>query len=123
MNHLKNATIGLAIGFICVTIFTTIYTGINEGTKQLIVWGIASLLYGLSAVVFEIEKLNTLTKVIIHFCIALSITSSIAFFLYKSELISVIIGFIIAYIIIYVVMWQVEKYNIKQLNNKIEKNK
>ncbi len=120
MKTIKYLIIGLGIGFICTTFFMLLFMGFNIVTTQIFAWFIASGIYGVSAMIFENQKLSILFKCIIHYFIALSVTSVITLMFYKPYAISVAISFTIAYSVIFFIMWQVEKYNIKKMNEKLK---
>lgn len=111
---------GLAIGFVLTTVFSTISSGINDFTAQIIAWCIASAIYGVSSMVFEIESLNTLAASIMHYAICAITTTVNVIIFYQPYAISVFASFTITYIAIYLVFWQIEKQKIKKLNAKLQ---
>ena len=122
MKTIKYLMVGLGIGFICTTFAMLLSMGLNEITTQILAWFLASGAYGVSAIIFDNSKLSLLLKCIIHYLISLSITGIVIFILYRPYAISVAISFTISYFIIFFVMRQIEKRNIKMLNDKLKKN-
>ncbi len=121
MKVLKQMGIGLAIGFVLTIFFMTIHTGFNEFTIPMIAWAIASMLFGVSALVYQIKKLKLIQAFIIHFLCCLVIVGVNIFLFYNEYLVPVLISFAITYIVIYVIMYLIEKREIKKMNEKLNK--
>ena len=120
MKTIKYLMTGLGIGFICTTFFMLLFMGFNEVTTQILAWFIASGAYGVSTIIFDNHKLPMLLKCVIHYFITLSITAVVILVFYRSYAITVVITFTITYIIIFFVMHQIEKRNIKKMNEKLK---
>lgn len=120
MKITKSLITGLGIGFICTTFFMILFMGFNEFTLQMLVWLIASGIYGVSSLIFDNEKVSVILKYIIHYLISLSVTIIIAFLLYKPYVSYVAISFNIAYFIIIFILWQIDKKNVKKINEKLD---
>lgn len=119
MKITKSLITGLGIGFICTTFFMILFMGFNEFTLQMLVWLIASGIYGVSSLIFDNENISVILKYIIHYIISLSVTIIIAFLLYKPYVSYVAISFNIAYFIIIFILWQIDKKNVKKINEKL----
>ncbi len=122
MKIMKYLIAGTGIGFICTTFFMIMFIGFNPLTAQILAWLIASAIYGLSTMIFDNQKLRFFYKIIIHYIIALSVTLCIIYLFYQPYVISVLISFTITYIIVLYAVWQIEKNNIKKLNEKLKEN-
>ena len=111
---------GLGIGFIITTVSLLVFVGVNELTKQLFAWLVASAIYGLTSVIFESKNLNLLSCTIIHFFICLSITMINIFLFYRAYLVIVLVEFVVIYSLIYVVMWLIDRNKIKKINQRLK---
>lgn len=120
MKITKSLITGLGIGFICTTFFMILFMGFNEFTLQMLVWLIASGIYGVSSLIFDNENISVILKYIIHYLISLSVTIIIAFLLYKPYIPYVAISFNITYFIIIFILWQIDKKNVKKINEKLD---
>ncbi len=112
---------GLGFGFTCTIIGLVWNVGFNEITTQLVVWYVASLLYGVSAMIYEIESMSLFKQTIVHYIICLSITLVVLFMLYRDYMFSALIIFTIAYIAIYIKMWMINRYDASKINDALNK--
>ncbi len=108
MKVIKYLSVGLSIGFVCTTMFAVLFMGLNDMTKQILAWFIASALYGLSSMLFEIKTLKTLCISIVHYVLCLTITGINIYLFYQEYFAVVLISFTVIYIIIFIVMWLVD---------------
>ncbi len=120
MKTIKYISTGLAFGFICTVLFSITFLGLNEITSQYLAWLIASALYGMSSMIFEIKSLNQLCISAIHYLACLAITSINVYIFYTEYLVSVFICFTLSYILIYIIMWLVAKRQTEDLNNALK---
>lgn len=121
MKVLKFASIGLSFGFLCTTFFMTLSIGVNDFTAQLIVWCIASIIFGVSAMISDVQRLSMLRATIIHYIICLSCVLIIANIFYQG-LMSLIFGyFTITYIVIYIILYLSEKRATRHINEILKK--
>ncbi len=119
MKIIKYTSVGLAIGFVVTTLSLVLILGFNEITEQVFAWLIASAVYGISALVFEIQSLKTLYLSIIHYAICACVTAvNIALF-YSEYLMTVFVSFTVIYAVVYLLMWLGERRKIKLLNDKL----
>lgn len=111
--------VGLSIGFVITTVFMAVFQADSEVTHQVIAWCIASALYGISSMVFEIKSLNTLCLSILHYIICFVITGVNIYLFYREYISTVLVSFTIIYVVIYVVIWLQERRNMRVINKKL----
>ncbi len=122
MKVFNSLMIGLGFGFVFTVLFMVMFTGFDEVTSQLLAWCIASAVFGISALVFESQKLKLIQQASIHFTICLLVTITNGFIFYREYLVIVAITFTITYIIIFVISWLLDKQRLKSINEKLSKN-
>ncbi len=120
MKVMKFLITGFGIGYICTTVLMLSFIGLNETTTQVLIWFIASGIFGVSSMIFEIEKLSILTKAGIHIIICLFVVISIGYYYYKEYLITVVLSFVVMYVIIFAIIGLIERNEIKKLNQKLK---
>ncbi len=122
MKVLKAATIGLAYGFVITTLSMAIFIGMNEVTRQLIAWVIASICYGMSSLVFGIKTVKPILISCLHYIICLLVTGVNIFLFYQEYLGTVILYFTAIYVMIYLFSWYYDRITIGKLNEALKRN-
>jgi hypothetical protein len=129
---------GLGIGFVITNIMLYVFL-FNDGimyTPQeiimsYIVWAVASALFGIASIVYEIPNLGMLYKSLLHFLtimiVAFTTTSYMMKGIFKSDVnifTQVFPSFILSFFIIYLILWTgfyfMEKHHLSKLNAKFK---
>lgn len=121
MNILKRIAVGLAFGFVITTFFLIASSTDKVVAYQVLAWCIASAIYGVSSVVYDIKSINTLCATLLHYVICLAVTGVNIYLFYREFLGGVIISFTVIYLVIYLVMWQCDRRSIGKINKKLNK--
>lgn len=121
---IEYAIMGLGIGFVCTTISIYAIGGMNEITKQFLGWMIASVIFGVSALLYTSDKINQLAAAIIHMVICGGTTLIVAYILgYAKSLLElakeVFPLFIVIYVVIYGLIFLFSLIDIKRVNKKL----
>ncbi|MCT4634098.1 MAG: DUF3021 domain-containing protein [Firmicutes bacterium] len=129
---------GLGIGFVITNIMLYIFLfndGVMHTTQEIImsyiVWAVASALFGIASIVYEIPRLGILYKTALHFLtimiVAFATTSYMMKGIFGSDVnvfTEVFPSFIFSFFIIYLILWTgfyfKEKHHLTKLNAKFK---
>ena len=97
---------GLAIGFLVTTFCLLVNTGANETMRQVLVWMIASALYGVISLLFEIDSLPLPAATALHLLLCTAVTSLAAWVLgYADSLLGMALHVFPTFLAIYAVIY------------------
>lgn len=125
-NYVLNAIIGMGFGFPVTLLCMALFGGFNGVIRELLIWMIASALYGiLSGVLFDRKNDLPLIAVVgIHFLGCTVITMGAALLNgYVSnigDVLPVLIPAVVIYAVIYGICFLLMKHNEKQINQALK---
>jgi len=117
----------IGIGAIITTIVTCICGGFDESVRRIIVWLIASALFGIaSLLIFGKDRLSLPVATALHAAICFAITiASVALCRYDGGLggniLIIAIVFVVVYVVIYIIMYAISKSEERKINQKLSK--
>ena len=120
------ALAGTGIGFPVTALCMTLIGGCNQATRELLIWMVASALFGLaSGLFFRKENLNPLTATILHFACCLVIASGAGWLCGYAESFLGLLGamlpvFVVIYIVVYLAIFFTMKQEAKKINKTLE---
>lgn len=127
-HYLLNAIIGMGLGFPITLLCMVIGGGYNEVLKDLIVWMVASALYGLlsSAVFNRQTDLPLWSSIGLHAagCLVITVAAALlcGYIASFSDVLAVVISATIIYLLVYSICVLMMKQNEKQVNKALKKN-
>ena len=96
---------GLAIGFVATAISMVVIQGVNDVTKQILVWMAASAIFGLVSMIFMNDRISLPLATLIHFVVCASVAIGAGVLLgYADNLWSLIAGMTPVFLVIYLVV-------------------
>lgn len=124
-NHVFNAIIGMGFGFPVTLLCMTLFGGFNEVVRELLVWMIASALYGiLSGILYSQNTLSLPVSIGLHCfgCIAITMGAALicGYVSGIGTVLPVLIPAVILYLLIYGICYLLMKHNEKQINKALE---
>lgn len=126
MQVLKNIITGLGIGFVCTVFSVVLFMGVNEITVQLLAWCVASAIYGVSATLFQIERIPRLYITIVHYLICLVTTLTVLLRVIETP-VAYLFGiwgyFTAMYAVIYIVCALIAKKQVQEINEHLRAKK
>ena len=121
------ALAGTGIGFPVTVLCMTLIGGFNQATQELLIWLVASVLFGIvSGLFFQNLNLKLLTATALHFICCLTIASTAGWLCGYAEsflkLLSAILPvFVLIYIVVYLGVVFAMKQEAKKINKTLEK--
>lgn len=125
-NHVMNAIIGMGFGFPVTLLCMTLFGGFNEAVREILVWMIASALYGiLSGILFDRKNdLPLIAAVGIHFlgCAVITMGAALTNGYVDSigDVFPVLIPAVVIYAVIYGICFLLMKQNEKEINQALK---
>lgn len=124
---MQYALTGTGIGFPVTAVCMLLIGGMNQATKEILIWMAASGLFGLmSGLFFQKLNLNLLTATALHFVCCL-LTGTCAGWLcgYADSFLALLGGimpvFVLVYVIVYLCVFFAMKREAEQINRTLEK--
>ena len=123
---MEYALTGTGIGFPVTAICMLLIGGVNQATKELLIWAAASALFGLtSGLFFQKLNLKLLTATALHFVCCLSIGSGAGWLCgYGASFLELLAGmvpvFIAVYAIVYLCVYLGMKREAEKINRALE---
>lgn len=119
---------GLAIGFVATAISMMVIQGVNDVTKQILVWMAASAIFGLVSMIFMNDRISLPLATLIHFVVCASVAIGAGALLgYADSLWSLIAGvmpvFLVIYLVVSVVIYLSIWLNARALNRRLKENR
>lgn len=121
------AIVGIGIGSIVSTIILTLVFGMTELIQNLIVWLIASAIFGLISLVYESERLTFLTATCIHAPVVFIIALVSGWILGYGEGSIVLLlermmpRIVLTYIIVHFVLFLIRRTAVQDVNSRLKK--
>lgn len=116
---------GLGIGSVCSLLSLWAYNGMDETLFQFAVWLVASALFGLVSLVYEVERFSLLVASSVHLlgCAAIALTTS--WLLGYSDnplglIKGILPGFLIIYGILYGICYLSSRSSARKLSEKLQ---
>ncbi len=117
---------GTGIGFPVTALCMLLIGGYNPVIREILVWMVASALFGLaSGLFFQKQNLNLLTATALHFVCCLSIASGAGWLCGYADSFLALLGgmvpvFVLVYAVVYLSIFCIMKREAKQINKALE---
>ena len=125
-NVLAHIVIGLGIGSVIFSLSIAWMSGVDNTLKQVLVWLLASALYGVVSLLYDTDFWPLPVQIAVHLLLCCGITLATAWKLYGDSLglgllvQSVLPGFLVVYVVISLILFAIDHRRAREINEKLK---